>query len=53
LLLTVVQGGVDELYQTTVPGRFADVYDFLADVTGGVLYAGWRKVRDRAVQETV
>ncbi|MFM8558205.1 MAG: VanZ family protein, partial [bacterium] len=30
-------GAADERFQATVPGRFADVYDWIADVTGATL----------------
>jgi VanZ family protein len=33
-------GAADERYQATVPGRFSDLYDWIADATGAVLAQG-------------
>jgi VanZ family protein len=35
--LVALLAGLDELYQSTVPRRDADAWDFLADVLGGCL----------------
>lgn len=50
-ILTAVLGGLDELYQMTVPGRFSSIYDFMADVTGGLLYVVWFIGRTRMGRE--
>jgi VanZ family protein len=51
ILIGVMIGGLDELYQSTVPNRHADVGDWLADsagvVTGVRLYHVWRRRHDR------
>jgi VanZ family protein len=38
LAVTPLYGITDELHQLFVPGRSCDVYDFLADLTGGAIY---------------
>jgi VanZ family protein len=52
LLLGVATGGLDELYQSTVPNRSADPLDWLADSLGvffGVfLFHLWRRFREPA-----
>jgi VanZ family protein len=49
LLIGVATGGLDELYQSTVPNRHADPLDWLADSLGvcfGVLlFHLWRRAR--------
>jgi len=35
-----ILGGLDEWYQSTVPGRQSDILDLAADVCGGVVGAG-------------
>jgi VanZ family protein len=51
LLIGVATGGLDELYQSTVPNRSADPLDWLADSLGvffGVLcFHLWRRRRER------
>jgi len=37
LLITVGYGAFDEFHQWFVPGRSADVFDLLADASGGVI----------------
>jgi VanZ family protein len=37
LIVAAIYGGVDELFQKFVPGRTADVWDWLADVCGAVV----------------
>jgi VanZ family protein len=32
-------GGLDEIYQSTVPGRFSSPYDWLADLAGALIGA--------------
>lgn len=39
--LTAVHGVLDEVYQMSVPGRSADIYDTLADIAGAGLFALW------------
>ena len=42
MVLAAGIGAADELYQSHVPGRTMDFYDFLADVTGiSIAAAGW------------
>jgi hypothetical protein len=41
LVATVVYGCSDEFHQLFVMGRTADIYDMLADISGGVLYAAF------------
>ncbi|MBI2619412.1 MAG: VanZ family protein [Ignavibacteriales bacterium] len=58
---TVVYGALDEFHQLYVPGRWADIYDVLADAVGGALFTGWfvwkarrsnsPQERERAVKE--
>ncbi|UCE03993.1 MAG: VanZ family protein [Candidatus Latescibacterota bacterium] len=48
LLLGLVLGSLDELYQSTVPGRAVDVFDVCADVIGatcGALLWNWTRAR--------
>jgi VanZ family protein len=33
----VLVGAGDENFQRLIPGRMCDIYDFLADVTGGII----------------
>jgi len=40
IALVALYGLLDETHQYFVPGRSADVYDVIADVTGGLLGAG-------------
>jgi VanZ family protein len=47
LLVAVAVGGADEFHQRTVPGRVADVLDWLADVLGAAAAALWRAHRRR------
>ena len=43
-----VLGAIDEWHQMIVPGRSADVRDWLADVTGALIGVGvWRWLRAR------
>lgn len=37
LIGVAIFGASDELHQRFVPGRFCDLYDWIADVTGGAL----------------
>lgn len=37
ILIIVIVGVLDELYQGLIPGRSTDIYDLVADVIGGVL----------------
>jgi VanZ family protein len=40
VVLTSVYGATDELHQLFIPGRYCDIFDFLADTFGGVLAIG-------------
>ena len=40
LLIGIPFAALDEIHQLFVPGRFCDIYDFLMDVAGIVLFAG-------------
>lgn len=56
VVLTIVYGSSLELYQMTVPGRFADPFDALANAIGAGMYAGWslwrtRQIRARAMPD--
>jgi VanZ family protein len=44
ILYCILFSLTDEIHQYYVPGRFADLYDFLADVTG-VILIGWLYIR--------
>lgn len=35
MLFVSVFGALDEVHQSFVPGRFASIYDFYADLVGG------------------
>lgn len=35
LLILIFYGAIDEIHQMFIPGRIADIYDWLADVIGG------------------
>lgn len=37
LLFLALYAGIDELHQQLIPGRFCDLYDWIADVIGGSL----------------
>jgi hypothetical protein len=44
LLLAIVLGALDEWHQTTVPGRSAEVLDWVADAGGAALgILAWRR----------
>ena len=45
LALTLAWSVLDELHQTTVPGRFGSLTDMLLNATGAVLALGWLAVR--------
>ncbi len=47
LSLTIMYGVLDEIHQIYVPGRFADVYDAIADTLGGLLFVGWFRWKSR------
>ena len=44
LLLAMLVGVADELHQSMVPGRFADIRDWLADAAG-IFIGGWVVLR--------
>jgi VanZ family protein len=39
VLLTSAWGYLDEVHQAYVPGRFSDVYDWIADTCGAIVFA--------------
>lgn len=39
--LSILHGVVDELYQLSVPGRWSDPYDAVADAVGAGLFTMW------------
>ena len=46
-------GGLDELHQATLPGRVADIYDFLIDATAAglvILVLEWNKFALNEIQ---
>jgi len=45
LALTLAWSVLDELHQTTVPGRFGSLTDMLLNATGAVLALGWLAAR--------
>jgi hypothetical protein len=48
-----VIGGLDELHQATLPGRVADIYDFLFDAAAAglvILVLEWNKFALNAIQ---
>jgi VanZ family protein len=40
LLLVAAYGATDEIHQSFVPGRFADITDWIADVVGAIIAIG-------------
>jgi len=44
---TLVYGALDEFHQLYVPGRWADIYDVLADGIGGALFVAWFVLKTR------
>jgi len=50
LALTLAWSVLDELHQTTVPGRFGSLTDVLLNATGGVLALAWTVRRDRLLR---
>lgn len=40
VLLIAVYGLLDEVHQLYVPGRYCDIYDWVADVLGGLMGVG-------------
>lgn len=49
--LTIAWGLCDEVHQSFVPGRFADVMDLLADAVGGAIGAGLASGRALAASD--
>jgi len=50
LALTLAWSVLDELHQTTVPGRFGSLTDVLLNATGAVLALAWTVRRDRLLR---
>lgn len=50
---TAVHGILDEVYQMSVPGRSAEVFDALADATGAGLFILWHWWRTRRMDRTI
>ena len=48
VLLTSAWGFFDELHQAFVPGRFSDVYDWIADTVGAITFASVAAIALRA-----
>ncbi len=40
LFVVALMGALDEIFQSTIPGRSSDILDFLADVLGGATGGG-------------
>lgn len=51
--LTTVHGILDEVYQMSVPGRSADVFDALADTAGAGLFVLWHWLRTRRMGRNI
>ncbi|MEX1138601.1 MAG: VanZ family protein [Bacteroidota bacterium] len=51
--LTAVHGILDEVYQMSVPGRSAEVFDALADTAGAGLFILWHWWRTRRVDKRI
>ena len=52
ILFTSLYGISDEIHQSFVPGRSAEVADVLADLAGGILGAGWGWVRSKRIDKS-
>lgn len=52
VLLTSAWGYLDELHQAFVPGRYADVYDWLADTAGAIVLASLAAIASRMRSST-
>ena len=52
-IFIVIYGAVDELHQLFVPGRFCDIFDWIADTIGGALGIGivYSFLKSRLVRE--
>jgi VanZ family protein len=48
VLLTSAWGYLDELHQAFVPGRHSDVYDWVADTIGAIVFASVAAIASRA-----
>jgi len=59
IVIVTALGGLDELYQSNIPGRDSDVFDLVADATGAMFGSGlylfitclFARNKDKAVQE--
>lgn len=50
---TAIHGILDEVYQMSVPGRSAEVFDTLADATGAGLFVLWYWLRARRMGRNI
>lgn len=50
LALTLAWAVLDELHQTTVPGRFGSLTDMLLNALGAVLALAWTVRRERRLR---
>jgi VanZ family protein len=48
VVLTSAWGYLDELHQAFVPGRHSDVYDWVADTIGAIVFASVAAIASRA-----
>ncbi|HWP82832.1 MAG TPA: VanZ family protein [Bacteroidota bacterium] len=46
-VLTCIYGILDEIHQLYVPGRWADIYDVVADSMGAAIAVAWLRTRFR------
>ena len=47
VVLTSAWGYLDEIHQAFVPGRFSDVYDWVADTCGAIAFASLAAIASR------
>jgi len=40
IMIVTALGGLDELYQSRIPGRDSDILDLVADATGAIFGSG-------------
>jgi VanZ family protein len=53
IFISLLYAAMDEIHQLLVPGRYADIYDFIADLLGVVVFAWlykiWHKDRGSSI----